>query len=386
MVLRHGTPGEVGMSAARLSALEKTIARWAEEGYSPSMAYLVARDGVIVSHGAAGRLGPDPESPVLSPNALFPVASITKLFTATSIMMLTEDGLLSPVMPVAEFIPEFVGEKKKDVLIHHLLTHTSGLEDEAIKKISEERKDGFPFPHPEQTQDQDTQQRLCLGYDTPLSYETGTYMSYCSYGYELLGEIVRRVSGQSLDEFFAKRIFEPLGMKDSFMVVPQSVWDRVVKFAGNAIGAEWMSKPESLMRSSAAGGVYSTVLDMSVFAEMFRNGGEYNGERLLSAATVRAMVRNQTEGISSGWGSIRFPESGWGLGFMISVNKKDETGTIRSPEAYSHSGWGCTYVFIDPVYRTVLSFFQVTTECQLGRLNRRFDIVTDMALSAIESP
>lgn len=69
---------------------------------------------------------------------------------------------------------------------------------------------------------------------------------------------------------------------------------------------------------------------------------------------------------------------------MISVNKKDESGTFRSPEAYSHSGFGCCYLFMDPVYNTVITCFQVTTKIPSGRLNRRFDILTDVVLAAIE--
>jgi CubicO group peptidase (beta-lactamase class C family) len=102
-------------------------------------------------------------------------------------------------MPVAEFFSEFTGDRKKDVLIHHLSTHTSGLEDGAIRARSAEREKSFESTPCEATQNPDAHKRLCLGYDTPFSYETGTYMSYCNYGYE------------------------PLGMKDRYMIVPPSV-------------------------------------------------------------------------------------------------------------------------------------------------------------------
>lgn len=385
MILQSGKPEEAGMSAKQIDRLEKTILRWVNEGYSPAMTYLVARHGIIVSHGAAGIARQGDNSIPLSKDALFPVASITKLFTATAIMILTEEGLLSPVSRVQDYIPEFRGEDKEDVFISHLLTHTSGLADETIWKYAEEIKENTVIPPAEKTQDPDIHKRLYLGYGTPLTYKIGTYMSYCNYGYELLGEIVRRVSHMSLDNFFRERILEPLGMKDTYLVVPEEQWGRAVSFPENSIGAEWLSTPGSFLRPSAAGGFYSTVYDMSIFGQMFLNEGVYGSERILSKASVRAMVRNHTKAIPSGWGSIRFPESGWGLGFMISIDKKDESGTLRSPDAFSHSGWGCTYLFMDPVYDIVMACFQVTTKIQEKWLNRRFDIFTDVALAGIEN-
>lgn len=361
------------------------ISKWVNEGYSPSITYLIARNGIVVSHGSAGTIGPDKDSPALPPDALFPLASITKLFTATAIMILTEEGLLSPVCPVREFIPEFRGEGKDEVLIHHLLTHTSGLKDEDIYKHYESIKDTLVVPSHDENQLPNIQRKLVAGYEAPLTYQLGTYMDYCGYGYELLGEIIRRVSGKSLDEFYRKRIFEPLGLKDTFMIVPEKVRERVVKFSDSlTICGHWCNTKEAYEGYRAASGAYSTVYDTSVFGQMFLNGGKYGNERILSKASVRAMIRNHTKGIPSGWGNVRFPESGWGLGFMISIDKKDESGTLRSPEAFSHSGWGCTYLFMDPVYNTVTAMFQATTKAPINRLNRRFDIFTDMALAAIE--
>jgi CubicO group peptidase (beta-lactamase class C family) len=210
-------------------------------------------------------------------------------------------------------------------------------------------------------------------------------MSYCNYGFELLGEIVRRVSGKSLHSFFRERIFEPLRMKDTYMVVPESVWDRTVKPREDSI-MKRMGSPEDLKRVGACSGVYSTAYDVAVFGQMFMNGGTYGGQRILSKLSVRAMTQNRTENIPSGWGSIRFPQSGWGLGFMISLSKKEETGTLRSPQTYSHTGYGCTYLAIDPVNEVVMTCFQLTRESSDldGALSRRFDIFSDVALAAIE--
>jgi|LSQX01.2.fsa_nt_gb CubicO group peptidase (beta-lactamase class C family) len=385
MVLRNGTPEEAGMSSTQISKMEKMVDRWVEEGYSPSMTYLVARNGIIVSHGAAGVSEPDKNSSPLTSDTTFPLASITKIITATAIMMLTEDGILSPVTPVHEIISEFKGEGKEQILIHHLLTHISGLTDADIIKFAKNNADTLEIPRCEETQNPYIHKKLYSGFQAPLSYKTGEKMDYCNYGYELLGEIVRRKSGVSLDHFFRERIFEPLNMKNTFLIVPDEEICNTVKFPKHSIAGEWRSTTDALKSPSACGGVYSNVYDMAIFGQMFLNEGIYGDKRILSKASVLAMIRNHTLGIPSSWGDIRFPESGWGLGFMISINKKDETGTLRSPESFSHSGFGCTYIFIDPVYNVVINFFQVTTPWEYERLNRRFDIFTDVALAAIEA-
>jgi CubicO group peptidase (beta-lactamase class C family) len=303
-------------------------------------------------------------------------------------MILTEEGRISPNTRVCEIIPEFKGEgcgdDKRDIFLAHLLTHTSGLVDDDVRKHVDGQKDKPTIPPCEETQDAHLHERLCLGYEAPLSNKIGTYMSYSSYGYELLGEVVRRVSGESLQNYFSERIFGPLGMKDTHMIVPESVWDRVVKPREDSC-AKWQASPDSLRCVSASGGTYSTAYDIAVFGQMFLNGGTYGGERILSRLSVRAMTQNHTQDIPSGWGTIRFPQSGWGLGFMISLFKKDDTGTLRSPETYSHTGYGCTYLAVDPVNEVVMTCFQITTESpDLDRGLRRFDIFSDVALAAIE--
>lgn len=387
IVLRTGKASEAGMSQTQLDRIDDMAKRWVLENFTPAMTYFVARKGIIVSHGTAGTYGPEKNSTPLKKDALFQLSSITKLFTATAIMMLTEEGRLSPVTRVCEIIPEFRGESyggnKSDILINHLLTHTSGMMDDNLRKYMKEMEDKIEIPTCEENQSEDIHKWLYLGYSAPLTYKIGAYMTYSSYGYELLGEVVRRVSGMPLDRFFRERIFEPLGMKDSYLIVPEMIWDRVVQAREDSI-THHMTSPENLKSSSAAGGAYSTAEDLAIFGQMFLNGGTYGGNRILSKLTVKAMTRNHTENVPTDWGSIRFPQSGWGLGFMISLNKKDDTGTLRSPQTFSHTGHGCTYLAVDPVNEVVITCCQISGKALYSGSQRRFDILSDVVLAAVE--
>src|SRR5512140_1284303 len=127
MKLRAGTPEEAGLSPHRLERIKALAAQWVSTGLTPSLVVLVARRGVIALHEAFGTLTPEADSPPLQRDSIFPLASLSKPITATAVMCLVEDGLLGLNRPVDEYIPEFTGEGKHAVLVHHLLTHTSGI-------------------------------------------------------------------------------------------------------------------------------------------------------------------------------------------------------------------------------------------------------------------
>ena len=223
MELRPGNPEEVGMSTQRVRYIVDLAKGWVDQGFMPALAVLVARRGVIVIHEAFGCLTPDHDSPPLKLDTIFPMASIAKPITATAAMILVEDGLLGLNRPVSWYIPEFVGEGKEAVMVHHLLTHTSGLRDEDVGAHAEKKKGSVEIPTPDETQHPLINEYLFLRWDAPLWKYPGVEMSYCNYNYELVGEIVRRVSGNSLDDFTRERIFKPLCMNDTFYVIPDSI-------------------------------------------------------------------------------------------------------------------------------------------------------------------
>ncbi|WP_440961681.1 serine hydrolase domain-containing protein [Paenibacillus nitricinens] len=303
---------QAGVSACGVERIRIAAAQMVEDNITPAQVIVAARKGTLLVHQANGKFGPEPGAAELTVDAIYPICSITKLFTATAIMMLMEQGKIGLNRPVSDYIPEFTGEGKTKVCVHHLLTHTSGLEGEVIWQNGQLKKEQGEYPPHEPNQDPDQHKYLYGGYDAPLSNEPGTVMSYCGYGYELLGEIIRRVSGQAYDVFVKETIFKPLGMENTYYRVPMDVLDKVVRRAPEAACAEWVDSEYNLNSVSAGGGAYSTAMDLAVFGQMFLNGGIYNGVRFLSPVTVKEMTRNQIPGVSSQYRDEVFPEAYWG--------------------------------------------------------------------------
>jgi CubicO group peptidase (beta-lactamase class C family) len=381
MELRPGTPEEVGMSVERLRHVVDLAEGWVAQGIHPALVVLVARRGVIVIHEAFGRLTPEQDSPPLELDTIFPLASITKPITATAAMILVEDGLLGLNRPVSWYIPEFVGEGKDAVMVHHLLTHTSGLRDEDMDAYAEKKKGTVEIPPPDETQHPGINEVLFLRYDAPLWKPPGTEMSYCSHGYVLIGEIIRRVSGRSLDDFARERIFKPLGMKDTFYIVPELVQHRVVKRPVDS-PFTWYDTRGGQEMPHAAGGVYSTAMDTAVFGQMFLNRGIYGDARILSPASVAEMTRNQIPGISARSEDEFFPEASWGLGWSIHGSKRSwRRGTLHAPESFLHTGAGGVFLWVDPVYEIVGIYFCVSAE--LGGRDRQLDLFMDSVTAAV---
>lgn len=373
---------QAGVSAYGVERIRTAAAQMVEDNITPTQVIVAARRGVVLVHQADGRFGPEVDAPPLTVDALFPLCSITKLFTATVIMMLVEQGKVGLNRPVSDYIPEFVGEGKTKVCVHHLLTHTSGLDGEVIWKNAQKKKEQGEYPAPEPNQDPEQHKYLYGGYDAPLSNEPGTVMSYSGYGYELLGEIIRRVSGQAYAEYVNEVLFKPLGMNNTYYRVPMEVRNRVVRRAPDAACAEWIESDDSLNSTSAGGGAYSTAMDLAVFGQMFLNGGVYNGVRLLSPVTVKEMTRNQIPGVSSQYRDEVFPEAYWGYGWAINGSKRDG-GDLLSPEAYSHWGAAGPFLCVDPVYQTVTVHLSVELDHQKPFKNMYVDYFNNTVLAAI---
>ena len=174
-------------------------------------------------------------------DSIFGTGSLTKPVTATAIMCLVEDGLLGLNRPVQEYVPEFVGEGKEQVMIHHLLTHTAGLNNEALDAYAAEAIRAGRIPAPTSVPGMTPDEFLHLRafdhlHDAPLWKPPGVEMSYSNYGYRLLHEIVARVAGEPTDAFVQRRILDPLGMTStSYLSVPPERRDRVVRRADDML-------------------------------------------------------------------------------------------------------------------------------------------------------
>lgn len=170
MRLQEGIPEKVGMSAERLRHVADLAESWVAQGVHPGLVVLAARRGKIVLHESFGRLTSEPDAPPMPRDAIFPLTSLSKPVTATAAMILVEEGRLGPNRPVSLYIPEFVGEGKDKVMVHHLLTHTSGLTEEDVDPQVEKKKGSVEVPPPDGNQHADIHERLYAGFDTPLTY------------------------------------------------------------------------------------------------------------------------------------------------------------------------------------------------------------------------
>jgi CubicO group peptidase (beta-lactamase class C family) len=348
------------MSAQKVRRAAELVKRWVDAGDMQGIVVLVARRGTIILHEVFGKLAPEENAPALALDALFPIASMTKLITATAIMVLVEEGRVGLNRPVAEYIPEFGGEGKDAVLVHHLLTHTSGLNEEALEAHAKERTDTVAVPPAPTTLHPLINEYLWRRCGCPLWKPPGEEMSYADFNFDLAGEIVRRVSGRALDEFARERIFQPLGMKDTYYCRSDAPGHRRVRRQPDPTVDQSVEAVFDSERVCQGGGrAWSTAMDLAIFGQMFLDGGAYGGVRVLSPASVTAMTRNQIPGVSARFLEEYLPEASWGLGWSIHGRKTGLCGALYSAEAFEHWGNGGTYLWVDPVYAIVGVYFSI---------------------------
>jgi len=276
-------------------------------------------------------------------DTIFWIASMTKPITATTIMMLQDEGKLSVEDPVAKYVPELKDLKTKDgkpgnLTLRHLLTHTSGMA-EATQQESKAAK---------------TLAELIPAFaDKPLQFEPGTKWQYCQSGINTLGRIIEVVSGKDLETFFQERLFRPLGMKDTTFYPTKEQAARIAtsyrrngdKLEPQGVFVMNGTDVTSHDRYPAAnGGLYSTAADYARFARMVLNDGSLDGKKYVSPAAVKQMTSLQTpESIVTGF----TPGNGWGLGWCV-VRHPQGISAMLSPGTFGHGGAFGTQAWIDP--------------------------------------
>jgi CubicO group peptidase (beta-lactamase class C family) len=360
MELRSGSAKEAGMLPDRIDRARDLCAGWVKSGHTPAIVTLVARRGVIVLHDAFGKLRPGDDSPLVQIDTVFPTMSITKPMVATLVMQLVEDGLLGLNRPIRDYMPEVTGKGTEEVLVHHVLTFTPGWDEFAlIMAFISERADLA-----DRSSAEVHRAMVDLIARAPLSRPPGAQMDYAFLCYELLKDLVERVSGRTFGELIHERIFNPLGMRDSYVVVPESVRSRIVKRPPDAPWNQPMGplmNPIDSRQSEGGNSVFSTARDVAVFGQMFLNGGTYAGARILSRPAVMAMTRNQTPGIPViRWPNIR-KEASYGYGWFVRSHEKWKywDGSLQSYGEFHHQGAGGVLLWVDPRDEIVGVYFNV---------------------------
>jgi CubicO group peptidase (beta-lactamase class C family) len=372
MELRSGRPEEAGMLPERIDRARDLCATWVKQGHTPALSVCVARRGVVVLDQAFGVLGPEPGAPAIANDSLFPLSSVTKPIMATVVMQLVEDGRIALNRPVRDYIPEIPAGDADEMLVHHLLTHTSGYvfydEEPFASHATRKVAVGFTLPEVEANQHPLHAALVDIFLDAPLARRPGKIMIYSGQNYEVLSEIVRRVSRRPHWELAQERIFDPLGMQDTFWIVPESEAGRVVQRPLESVGGA----PENpfnqgfasrQMQESPYGGagVFSTPRDMATFAQLFLQGGRYGDERILSPAAVAAMTRDQIPGIKALFAGNDRDRASWGYGWGVESPTKwgRYRGSLRSLGSFDHGGMGGTFLWVDPAQELVGAYFEV---------------------------
>ncbi|MFC4694801.1 MULTISPECIES: serine hydrolase domain-containing protein [Geodermatophilus] len=383
-------PAEVGLDAGRLERLDRRLARWVDDGQLPGFLVTVSRHGRLAHVGRYGSRDVENGLPV-EEDTRWRIFSMTKPVTSVAAMMLYEEGAFELTDPIAKWLPEFAetrvyvaGSAQKPVTqpqvepirVRHLLTHTSGLTygfHHAHPVDAMYRAMGHEWGTPPGV---DSAEACRQWASVPLVFQPGSEWNY-GVSTDVLGRLVEVVSGQTLDVFFAERVFRPLGMTDTsfglredddvdslarlYAAVPGQPGGPATSFAPiDAMGEAAHRKPTFL---SGGGGLVSTAADYLRFCEMLRRGGSYDGGRLLGPRTLAHMVRNHLPGNADleTFGRPLFAETplrgvGFGLGFSMVLDPA-RYGGVASVGDYSWGGAASTAFYVDPVEDVVVSFY-----------------------------
>jgi len=325
--LRVGLPEEAGMSSLRLKRVYQIINGAIEDKAFPGAVILIARKGLIVGEGAFGRFTYSEGSPRMEMNTIFDLASLTKVVaTTTATMILYDRGQIDLEAPVVQYLPEFGQRGKDKIKIKHLLTHCSGLP--AWKPLYKESQ------HPEDL--------LKMIYEMELEYEPGAQAVYSDLGFIVLGEIIERITGETLDRFCREEVFEPLGMRDTMFNPPRSLWHKIAptewdSWRGRLLQGEVHDRNAYIMGGvSAHAGLFSTARDLAVFLQMMLNGGIYGDKRIVKESTVKLFVQRQNlvEGSSRALG--------WDT-----PSGESTSGHYFSKNSFGHTGFTGTSLWVD---------------------------------------
>jgi CubicO group peptidase (beta-lactamase class C family) len=327
--------------AKSLAGVSEAVQTFVESKEIAGAVVLVADGDDVLHLDAVGMADVAAEKP-MKEDAIFWIASMTKPVTGAAVMMMQDEGKLSVDDPVAKYLPELADLKTKDgekanVTIRQLLMHTSGMGEISGQEARKATTLAEVIP---------------MYASKPLGFEPGTEWRYCQSSINTAARVVEVVSGMPFAEFLEKRMFGPLGMKDTAFYLSEEQLPRLAtsyRKSGDKLEATQLfilngQKPTSRDRFPAAnGGLFSTAADYAKFCQMVLGGGELGGKRYLKPESVKLMTTVQSGDLKTG-----FTEgNGWGLGWCV-VRKPQGPTESLSPGSYGHGGAYGTQAWIDP--------------------------------------
>jgi serine-type D-Ala-D-Ala carboxypeptidase len=318
-------PDAVGMSSSRLEAIDRVVQRGISAGGYPGASVVVGRKGATVWEKGFGKLSWSPvSSNVDAQRTIYDIASLSKVVgTTTAIMILYDEKKVDLDAPVFRYLPAFSGGLKDKVTVRELLTHRSGLPaGRDLWRVARS---------PQEARD------MVLA--TSLTYVPNQGYIYSDLGADILGLIVEKVSGERLDRFLDRRVFGPLGMRDTFYRPADSVRYRIAPTEvtpprGYPLKGEVHDENAYALGGIAGhAGLFSTAADLSIFAQMMLSGGTYDGVHILSDSTVALFTRRTAGHRALGWDTAA---GDYG------------SGQYLTQRAYGHTGFTGTSIWIDP--------------------------------------
>jgi CubicO group peptidase (beta-lactamase class C family) len=401
-LLSEGKAEGVGMSTERLDRIEPVIKDYVSKGKIAGAVALVVRNGRIVYYKGIGEDDNVAKIP-LKRDAIFRIASQTKAITSAAVMMLFEEGKFLLDDPISTYISTFKGPRilvafnsadssyttrpaKREITIRDLLTHTSGVSYAVIgAKEAAAIYAKNKIPSGIETSDNTLGEAITKLGTLPLLHEPGEKFTY-GLNTDILGYLVEVVSGKTLNEFMNSRIFEPLGMKDTYFYLPKEKQNRLVKFYGRGKDGSLVQTDEALGNSvnypkedgkyySGGGGLSSTAYDYAIFLQTLLNGGIYNGKRILSPGVVNLMTQNQI-------GELYEGNNKFGLGFSI-ASEQEAARIPISKGSFSWGGiFGTTY-WADPKEKVIaLLMTQSFPKSSWGEMQDKFKVLVYQAITA----
>ena len=371
---------EVGFDPVRLARLDRHFAHYVDDGRLAGYLVAVARHGKLAHLTTYGHRDREAGLPVEA-DTLWRMYSMTKPVTSVAALMLYEEGALELKDPIHRYLPAWSEPRvysggagpgvltrpaMEPIRVWHLLTHTAGLTygfHHAHPVDALYRAAGFEWGSPP---DLDLAGVCDVYAQLPLLFDPGTEWNY-SVATDVLGRLVEVVSGQSLDRFFAERIFGPLGMTDAGFFVDDARADRVAALYGpdrdrraKPISGRAVLRPPAYL--SGGGGMVASARDYHRFTDMLRCRGELDGARLLSPRTVDYMASNHLpDGADlAAFGRPLYAESafdgvGFGLGFAVTIDAV-KAKVVSSVGEYNWGGAASTTFWVDPVEDLTVQF------------------------------
>lgn len=367
--LFESSSASAGMSSERLALIDDLLSQSVKDGDIPGAVALIARNGKIVYHKSFGKAD-NASGRSMKNDDIFRIASQSKAITSTAVMMLWEEGKFKLDDPISKYIPAFKNARvldtfnesdstyttksaEKEITIRHLITHTSGVGygvidgDARIKKIYAKAGVTDLFT----TENISIEESVKILAKLPIHHNPGEKFTY-SEGLDVLGYFIEVISGMPFDKYLRTRIFDPLGMDDTWFYLPKSKHNRLVTVQEKK-DKKWSKLPITFYDTdypikgakrffSGGAGLSSTAKDYAIFLQMYLNNGELNGVRILSRTTVQTIMGNQIGDIWGDRGKY------YGLAFGVVDEKGQNLGGIGSEGTFDWGGYFNTQYFADP--------------------------------------